>query len=76
MILDELKKILSEQLGIDENIITPSTKLIEDLGADSLDLVEMLLTLEEKMNIKFDDTDTSVIKTVQDVINTVEKLQK
>jgi acyl carrier protein len=76
MILDKIKKILGDQLGIEESKITPSTNLIEDLGADSLDLVEMLLTLENDMDIKFDDTDTSAIKTVQDVIDTVEKLKK
>lgn len=66
--LDTIKKILSEQLDVDETTITEETT-IEDLGADSLDLVETIMNIEEEFDIEVDDNDVENLKTVGDFIN-------
>lgn len=76
MIFEKIRDLLASQLGIDPNTITENTNIISDLGADSIDLVDMLLSLESDLDIKFDDTDTSVIHTIKDVVNVVENLMK
>lgn len=74
MILDTIKEILYNQLGVDKNKITPSTNITSELGADSLDLVEMMLELESRYDVQFDDIDTSVLRTIQDIVDCVEEL--
>lgn len=66
--LDKLKEILSEQLGIDEESITPDTT-IEDLGADSLDLVEAVMNIEEAFGVNIDDNEIENLKTVKDFLD-------
>lgn len=61
--------ILSDQLGIEKQKIKPESKLTEDLGADSLDTVEINQVIEERFNISIPDEDIKKIKTVQDVID-------
>ncbi len=68
-LLDELKKLVAERLGIDEKDIKPGASFTEDLGADSLDLVELMMALEEKFGIEIPDEDTRELVTVQDVID-------
>ncbi len=66
---NRLKKIISEQLSVDEEDVVPEASFIEDLNADSLDLVELIMTLEEDFNIKISDEDAEGIRTVQDAID-------
>jgi acyl carrier protein len=70
---DELKKLVAEQLGVDEDDVKPNVSFTEDLGADSLDLVELILALEEKFGIEIPDEDAEKLLTGQDVIDYLEK---
>ncbi len=72
-LFDEVKEVIVEQLNVDENEVTPEANFVEDLGADSLDVVEMVMALEEKFGIEIPDSDAENIKTVQDVIDYIEK---
>ncbi|WP_035586416.1 acyl carrier protein [Hippea jasoniae] len=71
-VAEEVKKIVVEQLGVDEEEVKPEAKFIEDLGADSLDTVELVMAMEEKFGIDIPDSDASKIVTVQDAIDYVE----
>jgi acyl carrier protein len=64
-----LKKIVAEQLGVDEALIVPTAKFSEDLNADSLDLVEMIMSLEEEFGVEIPDEDAEKIITVQDALD-------
>ncbi len=66
---DRLRKIIAEQLSVDEEEVVPEASFIEDLNADSLDLVELIMTLEEEFNIKISDEDAENIRSVQDAID-------
>ena len=68
----EVKKIIVEQLDVDEKDIKPESSFIDDLGADSLGLVELVLAFEEQFEIDIPDEDTEKIRTVADAINYVE----
>ena len=68
----EVKRIIKEQLDVDEKDIKPESSFIDDLGADSLGLVELVLAFEEAFEIDIPDEDTEKIRTVQDAINYVE----
>lgn len=74
--LEKIKSLLSNQLGIKEDRITPKSRFLEDLGADSLDMVELLMTLEDEFNVTVSDDDATKLKTVQDIINIIEANQK
>ncbi len=64
-----LKEIIAEQLGISEDEIVPEASFVDDLGADSLDLVELIMALEEEFDMEISDEDAEKIQTVQDAIN-------
>jgi acyl carrier protein len=66
---ERLKKIIAEQLSVSEEDITPDAHFIEDLNADSLDLVELMMSLEEEFGVKIPDEDVDKIQTVQDAID-------
>ena len=68
-ILTKLKPIVAEQLGVDEADVKEDASFTEDLNADSLDLVEMIMSLEEQFNIKISDEDAEKIRTVQDAMD-------
>jgi len=68
-----LKKIVAEQLGVDESKIVPSARFTDDLNADSLDLVEMIMSLEEEFGIEIPDEDAEKILSVQDAIDYIDK---
>jgi acyl carrier protein len=67
-----VKEIIVEQLGVNENEVTPEAKFVDDLGADSLDLVELVMALEEEYNIEISDEDAEKILTVGDVIEYIQ----
>lgn len=63
-LMDKVKKIIVEQLGVDESEITESAHFIDDLGADSLDTVELILSFEEEFDISIPDEDAEKLETV------------
>jgi acyl carrier protein len=67
-----VKEIVCEQLGVSEDEVTPEASFIEDLGADSLDIVELVMGLEEEYEMEISDEDAEKIKTVKDVIDYIE----
>jgi acyl carrier protein len=67
-----VKEIVCEQLGVSDDEVTPQASFIDDLGADSLDIVELVMALEEEYEIEISDEDAEKIKTVQDVVTYVE----
>ena len=71
-IQDKVKSIIASKLGIDESEITPEKSLVNDLGADSLDVVELSMELEREFNLKFEDSDTEKIQTVNDLFKLIE----
>lgn len=66
---DKVKNIIVEQLGVDMESVTPEASFIDDLGADSLDIVELVMTMEEEFDLEIPDEDAEKIKSVNDVIN-------
>ena len=72
----DVKRIIKEQLDVDEKDIKPESSFIDDLGADSLGLVELVLAFEEAFEIDIPDEDTEKIRTVQDAIDYNEKHAK
>ena len=73
--LDKIKSIVVEQLGVDEDQVTEDASFIDDLGADSLDTVELIMAFEEEFDIEIPDEDAQKIKTVKDVIEYIESKQ-
>ena len=72
---DQVKKIVVDHLGIDESKVTPDSKFIDDLGADSLDTVELVMAFEEKFGIEIPDDAAETIQTVKDAISFIESKQ-
>lgn len=73
MIIDRVKEVIAKQLRIDVAEVTDDSAIIEDLGADSLDIVEMLMTLEDEMNITIPD-DVNGLRTVKDIADYLENV--
>ena len=65
----KVKEIICEQLGVSEEEVTPAASFIEDLGADSLDIVELVMALEEEFGLDIPDEDADKLKTVGDAMN-------
>jgi acyl carrier protein len=65
---DSVKQIIVDQLGVDEAEVTPNASFIDDLGADSLDTVELVMAFEEAFDIEIPDEDAENIRTVQDAV--------
>ncbi len=74
-VYDRLKGIITEQLGVDEDEITPTASFVDDLNADSLDLVELIMSLEEEFGLEISDEDAEKILTVQDATTYIEDHQ-
>ncbi len=68
-IAERVKQIVAEQLGVDEDQVTGEASFMEDLGADSLDTVELVMALEEEFDIEISDEDAEKIQTVQDAVD-------
>lgn len=73
-VLDRVRKIVIEQLGVDENEVVPTANFVDDLGADSLDLVELVMSLEEEfstsnLKVEIPDEDAEKIATVQSAVD-------
>ena len=67
-VYDRVKEIIVEQLGVAETAITPEASFIDDLGADSLDIVELIMALEEEFDLEIPDADAEKVVTVNDVV--------
>ena len=74
-ILDEVKEVVAEQLGVNGDEIKEDSKFVEDLGADSLDVVELVMALEEKFDIEIPDEAAEKIATVADAVKFIEEAQ-
>lgn len=74
--VDKVKELLASQLGISSADISEDKEIVKDLGADSLDIVEMLMTLEEEYNVTIPDEETVDIKTVGDIVRVLDKYIK
>ena len=72
-LFDEVKYVIVEQLSVNSEEIKLESSFVEDLNADSLDVVEMIMALEEKFGIEIPDQDAESMKTVQDVVAYIEK---
>lgn len=71
--IDKVRELLASQLNIPADGITEEKEIVKDLGADSLDIVEMLMTLEEEYNVTIPDEETVDIKTVGDIVRVLDK---
>ncbi len=70
---ERLRKIIVDQLGVDESEVVPSASFVEDLNADSLDLVELIMSLEEEFKLQISDEDAEKITTVQEAEDYIEE---
>lgn len=68
-VYEKVKEIIIEQLGVAETAITPEASFIDDLGADSLDIVELVMALEEEFDLEIPDADAEKVVTVSDVVD-------
>ena len=75
-VADKVKSIIVEQLGVDEEEVTPDASFVDDLGADSLDTVELVMAFEEEFGIEIPDEDAEKITTVQQAIDYVKSHSK
>jgi acyl carrier protein len=73
---DRLKKLIVEQLGVDEEEVTPQASFVEDLNADSLDLVELIMSLEEEFGMEISDEEAEKIQKVSDAVDFIEEHQQ
>jgi len=73
---ERVKQIIVEQLGVDDAEVTPSASFVDDLGADSLDTVELVMAFEEAFEIEIPDEDAEKIRTVQDAVTYIEQHAK
>ncbi len=71
-IFDRVKKVVVEKLNVDANEVTPDAAFMDDLGADSLDLVELVMALEEEFEVEIDDEDAEKIRKVSDAVSYIQ----
>ena len=74
MVFDKVKDIIVDQLDVDEDKITMDASITEDLGADSLDVVDLIMSLEEEFDIKIPDEEVENVKTVGDIVKFIEEI--
>ena len=75
-VADRVKKIIVDQLGVEEETVTPEASFVDDLGADSLDTVELVMALEEEFGIEIPDEDAEKITRVKEATGYIEKSSK
>ncbi len=75
MVFDKVKEIIVNELSVEADKVTPEANLKEDLGADSIDAVEVIMSLEDEFNVSISDDAAQNIKTVQDLVNYIEAEQ-
>lgn len=76
MVFEKVAELVSEQLGISKDSVKMESNILEDLGADSLDVIEMLMTLEEEYGISIPDEKISQIKTIGEIVALIEESTK
>ncbi len=76
MVFEKVKETLCEQLDVEEDKVTLEASIIDDLGADSLDVVDLIMSLEEEFEIEIPDEDVEHMKTVGDIVKYIEKKTK
>jgi len=74
-VFERVKKIIVEQLGVEEEEVTMEAAFIDDLGADSLDIVELVMAFEEEFGLEIPDEDAEKIRTVGDAVNYINERQ-
>lgn len=72
MVFDKIKDIIVEQLDVEEDAVTMEASITEDLGADSLDVVDLVMSIEESFDVEIPDEDVENIKTVGDIVKYIE----
>ncbi len=72
-VAEKVKEIVVDQLGVDAAEVNPDAKFVDDLGADSLDLTELIMAMEEEFSVEISDEDAQQIQKVQDAISFIEK---
>lgn len=75
MIFDKVKAIIADQLGIDENTIEMDSSIVEDLGADSIDAIDLILSIQEEFDVEIPDEAVEGIKTISDIVKYIEDIQ-
>lgn len=72
MVFEKIRQILCDQLDLEEESVTMNSKIAEDLGADSLDVVDLIMSIEEEFDLEFKDDQIDNIKTVGDIVSVIE----
>jgi acyl carrier protein len=72
MVFEKVKAILCEQLDVEEEKVTQEASIVDDLGADSLDVVDLIMSLEEEFDVEIPDEDVEAMKTVGDIVKYIE----
>ncbi len=75
-VLEKIKEIVSEQLDVAPEEVTPEASFVDDLGADSLDLTELIMAMEDEFGLEIDDEEAQQLRTVKEVIDYVESKQQ
>ena len=75
MVFEKVKSILSEQFDVEEDNITMETSIVNDLGADSLDVVDLLMNIDDEFGVEVPDEDVEKVKTVEDLVAYIEARQ-
>ena len=73
MVFEKIREILCDQLDLNEDDVTMSSNLLDDLGADSLDMVDLVMTIEDQFELDVEDEDVENIKTVGDIVHYIEE---
>ncbi|EPH10511.1 acyl carrier protein [Campylobacter ureolyticus] len=73
-VFEDVRDVVVEQLSVDADAVKLDSKIVEDLGADSLDVVELIMALEDKFDVEIPDSDAEKLLTIKDVVDYIEKL--
>jgi acyl carrier protein len=73
MVFEKVREILMEQLDVEESVVTMEAAILEDLGADSLDIVDLVMTLEDEFDMEIPDEEIENVKTVGDIVHFIEE---